>query len=412
VQIQSKPFVSVLGATSFVAAAALLVFISPWLHEDFFPYLGVGPSWDYALVMLTSVGIMAVMSRVVKAMFSLAKFDTEWPTASRHMPRQQVADEVREVAPYLEVMTQQLDGAVKETEVGVMALMEAMNAIHHVSDLQMQRIQDSDTSGSALTSALEEKVMVDKQLAMILQMFVDKQRADAELNILRIQRLREVKSLTPLVDVISNVARQTNFLAINAAVEAAHAGDTGRGFAVLAAEIRQLSSRTAEAAINISEKIKAATEGIDDEMRNATEVDDRNSASGSMQRVIRDIDEMQERFSAVSGSLLGVIEGVKTGHHEIIMQLSEAMGKIQFQDVIRQRVEQVQGAMNELNDHLQNMADQLVDKPWDPTTMVHLRERLEQQVSNYVMKSQLETHQTVTGKSADSGQDRPSIELF
>jgi methyl-accepting chemotaxis protein len=72
----------------------------------------------------------------------------------------------------------------------------------------------------------------------------------------------------------------------------------------------------------------------------------------------------------------------------------------------------VQKALEELNDHLQNMADQMVDKPWDPQTMVTLRQRLDQQVASYVMKSQVETHQSVTGKKKAPTDDRPKIELF
>jgi hypothetical protein len=58
------------------------------------------------------------------------------------------------------------------------------------------------------------------------------------------------------------------------------------------------------------------------------------------------------------------------------------------------------------------MADQLLDKPWDPQTMVTLRERLDQQVASYVMKSQVDTHQDVTGKAVAKTSERPSIELF
>jgi len=409
---QSKSFPSITGLVSIVLTSAVLVGLSPWLHEEFLPSMGIGLPWDFAIVLLLSYMASTAGSWLLSRAFQRMHVDVEWPMAAKHMPRQQVAEEVREVAPYLRVMSEQLDGAIQETEQGVLSLITSLNAIHTVSDRQMQRINTSDESGAAMSSALEEKMLVDKQLGMILQMFVDKQQADIAINMGRIKRLQEVQSLTGLVADISQVAKQTNILSINAAVEAARAGDSGRGFAVLAAEIRLLSNRTAEAAINISAKIKAATEGIDDELRNATEADERGTATGSMRKVIVDVDEMQQRFSVACRSLLKVIDGVKLGHHDIVMQLSEAMGQIQFQDVIRQRVEQVQKSMEELNGHMQNMADQLVDKPWDPQTMVSLRQRLDQQVASYVMQSQVETHQGVTGKGPTQANDRPNIELF
>jgi methyl-accepting chemotaxis protein len=301
---------------------------------------------------------------------------------------------------------------VQETQDGVLGMIESLNTIHAVSDEQLQRIQASAEGGAELGAALAEKIMVDKQLGMILQMFVDKQKQDADVQVGRIKRLQEVKGLTNLVADISQVAKQTNILAINAAVEAARAGEAGKGFAVLAAEIRLLANRTSEAAVNIGSKIKGATEGIDEELLAVTALDERSSATGGMSKIITDIDDMQQRFSTTAHGLIGVINGVKNGHEEIVMHLSEAMGKIQFQDVIRQRVGHVQSALDELNGHLQNMADQLTDKPWNPETMVSLRQRLDDQVNSYVMKSQMDTHQEVTGKAVATGSDRPNIELF
>lgn len=328
------------------------------------------------------------------------------------MPVDEAVNEIRAVAPYLEVTREQLKGALKESEQGVISLINLINQVHQVSDNQVERIQQSHDNGAEITRVMEEKLMIDKQLSAILEMFADKQSRDIEDNMSRIKRLQEVKALAPLVDVIAVVARQTNLLSINAAIEAARAGESGRGFAVVAAEIRQLSIRTASAANDIALRINAATESIDEELDNAMNSSAREDSSGSMRRVIQDIAAMQSRFAGATEKLMGILDGVKNGHQDIVQRLSEALGYIQFHDVMRQRVEPVEQALQELNEHLQSMADQMVDQPWNQEAVVHLKQRLDEQVTRYVMHSQLQTHQQVTGNNVVQESTRPKIELF
>jgi methyl-accepting chemotaxis protein len=395
------------------SVSVAMYWLAPWGLAHTATVLGGSKPWEYLAVSLLAIALAGGLNLVVHRAWQHARSTSRGVGAQFRMPPDTAAAELRHVAPYLEVLAQQLDGSVSDTEEGVMNVIKIVDSVYQVSGQQLERIQASEANGAELSEVVREKIQVDQQLGAILEMFVQDQQRDIETNLGRLKRLQEVKALTPLVDVISNVARQTNFLAINAAIEAARAGESGRGFAVVAAEIRVLSNRTAEVAVDIARRISSATDGIDQELESVESHTDRHSSAGNMRKVLDDINAMQARFAEGSASLLEIVEGVRSGHMEIVHKLSEALGQIQFHDVIRQRIEQVQGAMHELNSHLQSVADQMHDKPWDREGMVSLTQQLEQQVSRYVMASQHLAHKTATGGEAQVSNDGlPKIELF
>jgi methyl-accepting chemotaxis protein len=114
-------------------------------------------------------------------------------------------------------------------------------------------------------STAEETAQIAKNGAELLEKSVgdsnDIVEQVAKTNAILVQLNEQSKSIAAIVSTIRGIADQTNLLALNAAIEAARAGEQGRGFAVVADEVRSLAGRTSQSTIEIEQVVKA-NEGL------------------------------------------------------------------------------------------------------------------------------------------------------
>ncbi|RMN64017.1 Methyl-accepting chemotaxis protein [Pseudomonas syringae] len=139
-----------------------------------------------------------------------------------------------------------------------------------VEEVARNATSTSQASRSAATSAGDGRDLVQETVSAIERMSGDVQ-GTAELII---SLANESRDIGKVLDVIRGLADQTNLLALNAAIEAARAGEAGRGFAVVADEVRALAHRTQQSTSEIEcmiSSIQTGTEQAVSSMRNSTE---------------------------------------------------------------------------------------------------------------------------------------------
>lgn len=165
--------------------------------------------------------------------------------------------------------------------------------------------------------------------------------------------LREVHGLLAYIDElkgmassVSKIAAQTNLLALNAAIEAARAGEMGRGFSIVADEVRALSSKSGETGELINKTVRVISEAITKTFRNAEEIvkGDDQGASDSRSK----INEVLDQFRRVADSMERSSEILRTCNKEIQFDVASSIVHFQFQDRISQILSHVQSNIAEL----------------------------------------------------------------
>ncbi|MDD2508026.1 MAG: methyl-accepting chemotaxis protein [Aliarcobacter skirrowii] len=199
------------------------------------------------------------------------------------------------------VMNQSVENLASKANLQAASLEETAAALEEITSITKNNTQNASKMAH-LSKDVKESVVLGENLANKTALSMD------EIN-------SKVEAINEAIEVIDQIAFQTNILSLNAAVEAATAGEAGKGFAVVAQEVRNLANRSAEAAKEIKSLVENAT-----------------SKTNEGKKISDDMIEGYNNLNRLIGETITIIQDVSIASNEQLKGIEQI--NVQFQTLI------------------------------------------------------------------------------
>ncbi len=315
-----------------IALVAVLVSLAAWFAD---------PIWRVMAIVVVASSVWFVATR-----YGVAKQHQETPPDPLAGCRAELGALIDELGDASQVQSRsslgELDQVKSLLQEAVNKLVADFNEMNHHGQAQRELALSIVTGMTEVDSHGESVDFADfvRDTSKTMESFVDNTVATSKIAMGLVETMdtinHEVAAMLGILAEIESIAKQTNLLALNAAIEAARAGEAGRGFAVVADEVRNLSQRTNQ----FSHEIRAHMDQVDSSLGRAHESIyavasmDMNFALQSKQRV----QSTMSRLEGINVTMADAARGIDAHAAQVSAKVNAAVTSLQFQDLSSQLI--------------------------------------------------------------------------
>lgn len=330
------------------AKTKALIFLCAWGGALIAVYTFSSPHWTALTILVLAIGSCSYLLK--QAEDEPSAMDVEGDS-NLYSLNQQVLDLSEPLIQSLDVSTEQVrlivDDSVSRLYTSFNGLNEKSSAQHDLMMRVVSRVSGADIEGEENVTLEAFAQEVGSILDNYVTLFVDVSDKSIQAVHSIQDMVKHLDGMFTLLNDIRGIANQTNLLALNAAIEAARAGEAGRGFAVVADEVRKLSQDSATLNEQIRERVEATQATISSVEKVVGDIAslDMNiaiDAKGHLDSMLKELEDVNVHVADGVNELVEISGEIKT-------DVNGAITALQFADIVNQQVAQIKSCSEQFD---------------------------------------------------------------